>query len=93
MRHFKFLMVQNFNPRSSCEERLPESRQSCSRSNFNPRSSCEERRMAGTFLLWPHRFQSTLLMRGATIPPERLICHAHFNPRSSCEERRQGSLL
>ena len=34
-------------------------------------------------------FQSTLLMRGATVTARRMHhCQSNFNPRSSCEERR-----
>ena len=40
------------------------------------------------------KFQSTLLMRGATVV---MLCSStakcHFNPRSSCEERLMGSAL
>ena len=55
-----------FNPRSSCEER-PRRQISCGRSrNFNPRSSCEERRRRTGPPRGRLRFQSTLLMRGAT---------------------------
>ena len=58
----------DFNPRSSCEERLNlTSMIAAVMRNFNPRSSCEERReldrMHVGMLV---RFQSTLLMRGAT---------------------------
>ena len=35
--------AQNFNPRSSCEERPQERSSRFSTTNFNPRSSCEER--------------------------------------------------
>ena len=56
--------------------------------NFNPRSSCEERLKASAIGAVTLRFQSTLLMRGAT--PCRPCCppsQSYFNPRSSCEER------
>ncbi len=56
----------NFNPRSSCEERLEPDDYARLRANFNPRSSCEERPMSSTGHLPNSRFQSTLLMRGAT---------------------------
>ena len=79
--------------------------------DFNPRSSCEERLCPFCDTGKPRKFQSTLLMRGATInetmqsiqsifqstllmrgatAPRRLSCahRAYFNPRSSCEERR-----
>ena len=57
----------DFNPRSSCEERplliaeLPEN------GYFNPRSSCEERPVPCRIVCLINQFQSTLLMRGATI--------------------------
>ena len=35
--------------------------------NFNPRSSCEERRHNSELLVSVGQFQSTLLMRGATV--------------------------
>ena len=36
-------------------------------------------------------FQSTLLMRGATlVVPQLVVVDVHFNPRSSCEERPGG---
>ena len=56
----------HFNPRSSCEERLPRAADSSVTIDFNPRSSCEER--PDVLLFTNHRdiFQSTLLMRGAT---------------------------
>ena len=57
--------------------------------NFNPRSSCEERQgMRDPKQVGHRKFQSTLLMRGAT---RRSAASArsvkYFNPRSSCEER------
>ena len=57
----------NFNPRSSCEERRAAHfvRDLC-RSHFNPRSSCEERRPCRNDYNKERKFQSTLLMRGAT---------------------------
>ena len=77
-----------FNPRSSCEERLPCLMLRADRQYFNPRSSCEERqvrkckdcRQMSISIHAPHarsdfnaradktdkKFQSTLLMRGAT---------------------------
>ena len=57
----------DFNPRSSCEERQGSNvslRPSC---NFNPRSSCEERRVLVMGRDDDKPFQSTLLMRGATV--------------------------
>ena len=38
-------------------------------------------------------FQSTLLMRGATISTRPLSRTPYFNPRSSCEERRRCPLV
>ena len=57
----------NFNPRSSCEERLESLFfSSVAILDFNPRSSCEERRIRGQKRQRRMLFQSTLLMRGAT---------------------------
>ena len=56
-----------FNPRSSCEERQGNRTVRNSTSNFNPRSSCEERRHNNPHSSGYVKFQSTLLMRGATI--------------------------
>ena len=79
----------DFNPRSSCEERLMRRHNLISSTyNFNPRSSCEERRSSLTICITSIPFQSTLLMRGATrasLPPHLQL--RDFNPRSSCEER------
>ena len=81
-----------------------------STNNFNPRSSCEERLLINLLYSDYLRFQSTLLMRGATIlcvtTARRLLFQStllmrgattakalsmsvteNFNPRSSCEER------
>ena len=60
----------NFNPRSSCEERhglCPFC--DTGKPHFNPRSSCEERLDAKIAASKNRLFQSTLLMRGATWPP------------------------
>ena len=79
----------DFNPRSSCEERLL----SCAKRRrgryFNPRSSCEER---------PARLKETLEQLTISIhaPHARSDDNIrikrynviNFNPRSSCEERR-----
>ena len=59
--------VINFNPRSSCEERRPSPAPPTSSSHFNPRSSCEERLKAAWTACQSCEFQSTLLMRGATV--------------------------
>ena len=83
----------NFNPRSSCEERLDASQKAADEAAFQSTllmrgatASRHRMRMRHT------SFQSTLLMRGATRG------HAHhklqtqyFNPRSSCEERPPGT--
>ena len=56
--------------------------------DFNPRSSCEERRTRIHGASKIYRFQSTLLMRGATRRMlTRPVAKVNFNPRSSCEER------
>ena len=57
-----------FNPRSSCEERPGHWARPQRDAYFNPRSSCEER-PEHRAVIDPHvdEFQSTLLMRGATI--------------------------
>ena len=87
-------MPRYFNPRSSCEERHYFSIYITDKPNFNPRSSCEERRCSRLSETAVPVFQSTLLMRGATITP---FCAwpstMNFNPRSSCEERRQYRLV
>ena len=62
-----------FNPRSSCEERLQENALfSMKQQNFNPRSSCEERRKTAEVVGNYCKFQSTLLMRGATCIKPRM---------------------
>ena len=78
----------NFNPRSSCEERRSPLQPIRRPAYFNPRSSCEERRRGDIWLGEIRRFQSTLLMRGATWSKDARHGYPHFNPRSSCEERR-----
>ena len=54
------------NPRSSYEERPKASRLLCVHRHFNPHSSYEERRTSHPFLWYNSRFQSTLLVWGAT---------------------------
>ena len=57
----------DFNPRSSCEERQDDLEVYAEAHDFNPRSSCEERpRLATANTARTSKFQSTLLMRGAT---------------------------
>ena len=59
------------------------------RAYFNPRSSCEERPTKSQLSGLKGIFQSTLLMRGATLTvPMTIAPTIDFNPRSSCEERR-----
>ena len=55
---------------------------------FNPRSSCEERLQTNSRFNALLIFQSTLLMRGATLSSNLTVLSIpNFNPRSSCEER------
>ena len=56
----------HFNPRSSCEERQRRLSLTWQRAHFNPRSSCEERLKIMNKKADDCKFQSTLLMRGAT---------------------------
>ena len=60
------LEMQDFNPRSSCEERHDNSSSLDYPLHFNPRSSCEERPISELSVSSLFEFQSTLLMRGAT---------------------------
>ena len=81
---------QDFNPRSSCEERptVQNTLRHVVREDFNPRSSCEERLLYHIHRAKVAEFQSTLLMRGATRAQCGGGCKGlYFNPRSSCEER------
>ena len=55
--------------------------------DFNPRSSCEERPAEAADIAGTMKFQSTLLMRGATYGYGGDESVEDFNPRSSCEER------
>ena len=57
----------DFNPRSSCEERPSRLTLRVLSANFNPRSSCEERQLQQEISAALTEFQSTLLMRGATV--------------------------
>ena len=61
-----------FNPRSSCEERQGKFCMVMHSHDFNPRSSCEERRALKGIIVQFDLFQSTLLMRGATVEVEKL---------------------
>ena len=78
-----------FNPRSSCEERPdpPEPADGVLVISIHaPHARSDSVRSCSCSA---SEFQSTLLMRGATVatqmPPARPL---YFNPRSSCEERR-----
>ena len=86
----------NFNPRSSCEERpFAAVDEAGEQVHFNPRSSCEERQHPEEHRCGQvRRFQSTLLMRGATsFSAASLLQQSDFNPRSSCEERLEQAAL
>ena len=78
-----------FNPRSSCEERLDEAQlkeRAAMISIHAPHARSDARDI--DVVIAKFLFQSTLLMRGATLwnrrPSDRTD---YFNPRSSCEER------
>jgi len=78
-----------FNPRTSCEVRrtllLCLHRLTF---YFNPRTSCEVRHSADAFLRGKYEFQSTHLLRGATLCSGNWNkVKKHFNPRTSCEAR------
>ena len=81
--------IQNFNPRSSCEERRHSRAtvRGCS-ANFNPRSSCEERPLPCSFSesVMPISIHAPHARSDAAFLPAQLSLQ-HFNPRSSCEER------
>ena len=79
----------HFNPRSSCEERLDEAQlkeRAAMISIHAPHARSDARDI--DVVIAKFLFQSTLLMRGATLwnrrPSDRTD---YFNPRSSCEER------
>ena len=78
----------DFNPRSSCEERLACFLATNISSDFNPRSSCEERRQSSR----PARLQRYFNPRSSCEERPAPTCRqkfllSYFNPRSSCEER------
>ena len=57
-------------------------------SDFNPRTSCEVRHNTGQPQDNTDIFQSTHLMRGATLQPSLpCLTVSYFNPRTSCEVR------
>ena len=78
----------NFNPRSSYEERPI--RQEILRLviHFNPRSSYEERRLHNLILFITRISIHAPHTRSDFQYPSPLRCGRHFNPRSSYEERR-----
>ena len=100
----------NFNPRSSCEERLQAQEAPANQVNFNPRSSCEERlhqpldKGQRTISIHAPHARSDDALRGFLQRVDISIHAPHarsdlvesldqlvktdFNPRSSCEERR-----
>ena len=79
-----------FNPRSSCEERRPPQHgvyRGYPISIHAPHARSDTSQCL-VFAGASQRFQSTLLMRGATVAASlRALSCRHFNPRSSCEER------
>ena len=75
--------IRHFNPRSSCEERRVTYHLIETHTDFNPRSSCEERHNVRIHDGIYQGFQSTLLMRGAT------LCHILI----SCDDIFQSTLL
>ena len=78
----------DFNPRSSCEERLSASRgQSHMGQYFNPRSSCEERRQISAGAASSRISIHAPHARSDCGRECRRYGQADFNPRSSCEER------
>ena len=85
----------DFNPRSPCGERRINPDNSVNvKFNFNPRSPCGERLERVFYVISLPRFQSTLPVRGATLPATS-NCRwvPHFNPRSPCGERQSETLL
>ena len=66
-------VVSNFNPRSSCEERPPAgSRISCYKISIHAPHARSDRRNSNARTT-QHRFQSTLLMRGATSDSQAVL--------------------
>ena len=86
----------DFNPRSSCEERLYTKNTAV----LDPMISIHAPHARSDLIgrcFWGHQsgFQSTLLMRGATyeiVFRRKRDEDQYFNPRSSCEERRSRRL-
>ena len=77
-RDFFNSIIADFNPRSSCEERHPYTHPFALLRYFNPRSSCEERLSPFSKRDEGVAFQSTLLMRGATVVSIALKPSAEF---------------
>ena len=86
------MVTYHFNPRSSCEERLHESRIILVGFGFQSTLLMRGATQDIRFNFNRHVFQSTLLMRGATRCHWHSTGHWNFNPRSSCEERRGVAL-
>ena len=83
------MLLTDFNPRSSCEERPSRQISTSQKPNFNPRSSCEERHGKRK-----ERKDYTMISihaphaRSDKRPASPLQSQqSNFNPRSSCEER------
>ena len=77
-----------FNPRSSCEERRGGARDLPGQLQISihaPHARSDMEKLG--FEKTGEKFQSTLLMRGATPQAGRHVLGLDFNPRSSCEER------
>ena len=70
--------AKNFNPRSPCGERLPLVVVVVVCSYFNPRSPCGERLSKMPAHGGRQAFQSTLPMRGATMPPYYVLAYIIF---------------
>ena len=84
---------ENFNPRSSCEERQQPFSRTAAGGNFNPRSSCEERHQsyysfAANHIISIHAPHA----RSDNAQKNNYISESDFNPRSSCEERRRPAI-
>ena len=78
----------NFNPRSSCEERLHKNGTAARGRHFNPRSSCEERLLPSSSLSsMSIDFNPRSSCEERRSRPRRRPRILYFNPRSSCEER------
>ena len=65
--HDPKIEIYYFNPRTSCEVRLSAGMTGTSAADFNPRTSCEVRPLFNSGLENANLFQSTHLLRGATV--------------------------